>query len=722
MKQPSIAVLCAFFVCLGDTIAQPPVLKQEPNTWVKRSPLPDAPVSPSLGYEGSFGYDPLHKVLIRWAGHNQGGGGEQNAETWTFDPVSAKWALKEANLAPPGACCNQQNVFDPVGGRFLRFQAFSGSHGWQWYREIYMNNTAVWSYDLAKNTWRDMRSVPAPRTAPLRSAAWDSDHQVVVIFGGEGSNEGTVVYDPFANTWTRMNPPLEPAGRSSGNLAYDAEHKLHILFGTQFANDQHTWAYDLRKNAWRDLKPKTMPPTDKNDAVLAYDVHNKVIVCNVNVFDKAVDKENVAGHYETWTFDVGKNEWKKMNPPQEPQGWGSRRRIMAYIPDQNVTLMESYVNPTSRVPGVDREQQIWTYRYADTKELGPAFNANLKVTTLERGAVLMWQGFPGAAGYIVFRGEGSVPWQVDFREVARVPPSDARSGRTVYSDDNLKPGLCYHYFVQAVGKEKPGPVSVKARTQPVITEVVIASVLSPREVSLTWPETPAKDVVGYHVERAVVHPFSEDEIIRLRKDTPPLEEPSVGGYKAIGPFIRLTKEPIKGTTFTDAGVDLTKTPAIEGKPLLEHRFAANSLNPQAKPYRFGVYAYRVRAVNKLGVEAGPGPYALTIPSSPQWLFSKEEGATCHLKWAANPEKGIKGYRVYRMESPRINGPGQPTTRLTADPVADTRYTDAKAGDVTRRYWVVAVDALGQEGFPSAPTWHQRQYRKYYVPFTGEWHQ
>ena len=28
-----------------------------------------------------------------------------------------------------------------------------------------------------------------------------------------------------------------------------------------------------------------------------------------------------------------------------------------------------------------------------------------------------------------------------------------------------------------------------------------------------------------------------------------------------------------------------------------------------------------------------------------------------------------------------------------------------AGKVTRRYWVVAVDALGQEGFPSAPTWH-----------------
>ena len=36
--------------------------------------------------------------------------------------------------------------------------------------------------------------------------------------------------------------------------------------------------------------------------------------------------------------------------------------------------------------------------------------------------------------------------------------------------------------------------------------------------------------------------------------------------------------------------------------------------------------------------------------------------------------------------------------------------------------VFAVDALGQEGFPSAPAWSYRQFRKYYEPFVGEWHQ
>jgi hypothetical protein len=35
---------------------------------------------------------------------------------------------------------------------------------------------------------------------------------------------------------------------------------------------------------------------------------------------------------------------------------------------------------------------------------------------------------------------------------------------------------------------------------------------------------------------------------------------------------------------------------------------------------------------------------------------------------------------------------------------------------------VAVDALGQEGVPSAPVWHYRQFRKAYEPFVGAWHQ
>jgi hypothetical protein len=705
--------------CAGFARAEEPALEQPANTWVKRSPLKSTPPSPMLGYEGSFGYDPANKRLIRWAGHNQGGGGEQNAETWTFDPVTARWMLMEPNLSPPGVCCAQQNVFDPAGGRFLRFQAFSGSHGWQWFREIYLNNTSVWSYNLASNTWRDMRAHPSPRTYPLRCAAWDSEHQVAVVFGGEGSHEGTLVYDPYVNTWMKMQPPKEPAERSGGNMAYDAAQHRHILFGTQFGDDPHTWSYDLRTNTWTDLKPATMPPTKESDAVLAYDEHSQRIVCVVQIVEKSEDGEASAGRHETWTYDSARNEWTRMQPAQEPQGWGNRRRIMAAVPDQNVVLLESYVNPTTKVPGIDREQQIWTYRSSEsTRSSATRPPENIVVATQADSATLRWQAQPDAQSYTIFAGDGETPWKIEFQKLATVPKN-----QHAYEDSCAPRGKPRFYYVCANDASgKPGEPSRKVRTQPKLVEDVVASVISPSEVRLSWPKPAANDILGYHVERAIVEPFSEDQIERLRKDTLPLAEPSVGGIKAIGPFERLTAEPISVNHYADQAVDLRQVRAIAGKPIMTHRFPDDRVNAQGKPYRYGVHAYRVLAVNKLGVESGPGPLAFTIPSSPQWVFAKEDGETCHLKWTANPEQELRGYRVYRMESPRINGPGQPTTRVTPEPTGEPRFTDPQAGDATRRYWIVAVDGLGQEGFPSAPVWHQRQYRSIYQQFTSEWHQ
>ena len=123
-----------------------------------------------------------------------------------------------------------------------------------------------------------------------------------------------------------------------------------------------------------------------------------------------------------------------------------------------------------------------------------------------------------------------------------------------------------------------------------------------------------------------------------------------------------------------------------------------------------VYAYIVRAVSRLGVESGPSPYALTIPSEPTSVFNREKGATAELKWAANPEQGIVGYRVYKLEGTWN------IVCLTKEPTQATTFTHQSA---PTRYWIVAVDALGQEGQPSSPVWHQRRYAGF---FAGPWHQ
>ena len=187
-------------------------LPQEPNTWVKRSPLKTSVrLAPGMGYEGSLGYDPGPAPRDP-LGRAQPGR-RRRAERRDLGARSAHHALgaEGTESFPAGQVCAQQNVFDPISGRFLRFPAFSGSHGWHWFRENYLNNTSAWSYDLGTNTW----ARPAPRPAALSRRSlfsWDSRYQVVVVFGGEGSHDGTLVYDPYTNTWTRLRPQVGPPG------------------------------------------------------------------------------------------------------------------------------------------------------------------------------------------------------------------------------------------------------------------------------------------------------------------------------------------------------------------------------------------------------------------------------------------------------------------------------------------------------------------------------
>lgn len=709
----SIAVLVVVVAAALSQAQEPGRLDLPDNTWVKLSPLAETPPSPRLGYEGACVWDSHRHAIIRYGGHNQGGGGEQNAEVWTFDPLSARWTLMQPNTSPPGICCGQQNLFDPLTGRYLRFPAFSGSHGWQWFRGIYLNDSSLWTYDLLTNTWRNMRPLPTAHPRPLRCASWDSEFQVAVVFGGEGSNEGTLVYDPYTNTWMQMNPQPQPAFRSGGNMAYDAARKVHVLFGAQTIDDPHTWTYDLRNNKWLDRKPAGLPPTDGNDAVLTYDAVNRVVIALVKV--TTGEGETATSHLETWAYDAGENTWTKMNPPQEPDPSGNRARQLMFAPELNVVFLENRTHPPRR----PHEQQIWAYRFArqmpdpDAPPLPPT---KLRVTTAATGATLTWEASPSAvAAYTVYRGTGTYPWQVDYQPLATVG-ADQRT----YRDERIEQGTIYFYALRSIdAQERQGPRSIAVRTQPPVVEDLVVSVTSPTRVALRWNPLQADTIVGYHVERAPVEVYTEDQLVRLKSHTMPLPEPSVGAIKSIGAFTRITREPLDEPSMTDTSIDLTNVQQPDDEPIYARRFSDEYVDAGGRPYRFAVYGYRVRAVNALGVESGPSAVCYTIPSAPQFVFAKENGTTCDLKWQANPEQAIRGYRVYRMDG-RFAGAAIP--RLTPDPFTALSYQDDGAGEVTRRYYVVAVDALGQEGLPSAPVWFRREWQPFYEPFVGEWHQ
>ncbi len=669
--------------------------------WVKYHPRETAQGKPPprMGYETSYGYDGARKLLIRYGGHNQGGGGEQNSEVWTYDLRADAWTLQQPNDAPPGVCCAQQNVFDDALRKFIRFPAFSGSHGWQSRREIELKNSSVWTYDLDENTWRAMRPCPEVWPSPLRGAAYDVHHQVTVLHGGEGANHGTAVYDLYTNTWHRMKPATAPTPRiSQPGFTYDAVHRVFVLFGSQFQEDPQTWIYDLRKNTWQVLDAPEHPPASKSSPVLAADTRNGIVLCSVRGADGP----------ETWVLDVAKPSWKRLELEHQPDASGNRNRVLVYLEDENLFVLENRTKD---------QQQIWTFRYADAPP-PVARPKGLRVSTEPEGATLRWQrAVPGKpSGYDVYRGRGEKPWQIQFEQIATGQQD------TTFQDRELQHGMIYHYQVRTGdGDGGRSASSYSVRTQPRVPQRPCVSTLEPTRVAIRWAKADAPDVIGYHVERAEVGVYSTDQMLRIKGRREGASDLSAGHVKRIGTFQRLTPTPIDATQWLDEQVDLAAGQRDPDEPLLSARpLRPDRLDAQGKPYRYGVCAYRIIAVNRLGVESGPSPLGLTFPSAPQHVFAKEEaeGAT-RLRWQPNAEKAIAGYLVYRHDG---RWDKDPIVRLTPKPISQPGFLDKTAGSPTRRYEIVAVDVFGQEGEPSRPVWSRREWQRFYEPYTNQWHQ
>lgn len=660
------------------------------NEWVRQSPRDGKP-APAFGWEGSGDFDPFTRRWIHFGGHD---GVPQGFALFAFDPVGGGWEQRFPNVSPPGVCCvDGAAAFDTAKRRFVRFPGASLGHGYQWSRAEKLKGSPVWLYDSVANTWEDMR--PPPYRPYLgreglgqlnAAAAYDPNHELSWSFGGQNSAGGTnnlFAYDAAANQLYRMESKGAPSQRDGMGLAYDTRNDCLVMFGSQYGSDEKTWIYRPRTGAWEahDLDPH--PPGKKLGTYstiprMAYDSRNGVCLC--------VTWDTDSGMHQTWALDVARMRWTRMNPKTEASASMSRSRNLGYWPEQNVFLLE-----TSSKEGRGKAPEIWTYRYAQVADdPRPAPPADLRVATDKGAARLSWSAGPASVkGYNVYRANIEKPWQTEFREVASV-------AGTSFEDRALAAGV-FAYRVTARSSDAESLPSVQARTQPAVPHAPIVSVLSPERIELRWQPHPAADVVGYNLYRGVVQmrAVKQGKPTAWRDNDPEYAQPMPVEVRDIVELAKVNVEPLTATTFTDLKVDLRRS--ISGPD----------------EYRHGVYAYIVKAVNRLGTESGPSPYALTLPSAPANVLCREQGTTAELKWDAAPENAIAGYHVYKL------GKGVwDIVRVTTEPIQATTFRH-EAGKGTTRYWVVAVDSLGQEGEPSSPAWCNHRYPGFYP---GEWHQ
>jgi hypothetical protein len=662
------------------------------NQWVRQSPRPDKP-APPFGWEGSGAYDPLHRNWIHFGGHD---GIPQGFHLFTFDLDRGVWEQRFPSTSPPGVCCvDGAATFDPANKRLVRFPGASLGHGYQWSRGVKLKNAHVWLYDPAANIWTNMR--PAPYRQFLAheglgslnaAAAFDPNHELALSFGGQGTSGGTnnlFAYDAYANHLYRLPAADPPSPRDGMGLAYDQGNDCLVMFGSQYGNDEKTWIYRYETGKWQghDLGPH--PPGKKGGTYstipkMAYDPINGICLC--------ITWDDKSGKHETWTLDAGKLQWTKMDPGEGPAPSMSRSRNLDFSVEHNLFILE-----TSSQEGKGKAPEIWTYRYRKAPaKTAPAAPTDLQVVTGKDSATLTWtRSRSPVREYHVYRGQAEEPWKVRLEKVGTAQG-------TTFEDKDLTVGKVYFYAVRAVGTEgTESPLSFKARTQPRVALQPVVSVLSPEKVLVNWSRHPAADVVGYNVYRGdvMLRAVKKGTQAPWKDNDPEYPGPMPVEVRDVTNIRKLNDQPIPGITFSDPQVSLSRK------------------DPDPAEYRYNVHAYIVTAVNRLGTESGRSPYALTIPSCPRNVFCRERGDTAELKWDANPEGGIFGYRIYKLGKKPFE-----IVRLTEELVKGTTF-DHAGGPNQTRYWVVAVDALGQEGEPSSPVWYNHSYKG---SFSGEWHQ
>jgi hypothetical protein len=646
---------------------------------------------PSFLYEGSGDFDPVTRKWIHHGGHD---GIPQGFHTFLFDLETSKWEQKFPANSPPGVCCiDGASAFDLSCRRFVRFPGGMLGHGYQWSRGEKLKDSAVWLYDPGRNAWANMR--PTPYTEPEKGppqgvgglnsgAVYVPNHEIVLSFGGQGNSGGKntlFAYDAHANSFHHIKATNPPPARDGMGMAYDVKHYKLVMFGSQYSPDEKTWLYDLETNKWEGLALDPHPPAVKATKEystiprMAYDPVNGVILCVAWLGDR--------GH-ETWMFDTGKREWKQLSPKTEPDPSKSRSRNLGYDAARNVFILETSGAKSNR-------PEIWTYRYKNAKPntLLTAPTDLTVVTEAGGKAKLSWKPVAGAKRYEIYCTTPKFAWESTGGVLV------GTSTESNFEDKGLDAGTVYYYSVGVIGKDGAFSVSSRARTQPKVLPQPVVSVLAKNKIEVTWSKHSASDVLGYNVYRGVVQvrTVAEGTPGAWKDNDPKYDEPQVVQVRDITQLKKLNDKPLTTTALTDT-IDLSE----KGK--------------ESGEYKYAVYAYVVRSVNQLGTESGPSPYALTIPTEPLNVLCREDGEVAALKWDAASEKNVTGYHIYKLEGT------WKIVRVTEKPITETSFRH-KVGKGQTRFWVVTVDALGQEGQPSSPAWFNHSYRGFY---TGEWHQ
>lgn len=695
------------------------------NSWWNLDPV----LPPGSTSQVFLAYDPKQDMLMTWAGHPVSGGYPQLDEIYTHNignlASENTWKLEDINIAdssdkPVGGCCTggTYDVMNEV--MFKRGQHRVDSY--EYYRKSNLEGWP-WIYNFDEHQWIDMKSFGYMSGGnDGAGVTYDSNNQIVLILDSKHDNYyRTAVYDTYANkvTLIQLNSWVTLGGtRNDMGLVYDSKRNRFVVVGGLHLGAEgiikhytDVWTFDLTDKKWIEeegVVNQEILPTEGwsvNDAT--YDsIHDKIILfIGLNVSGK----QNFDGRYLlAFAYDPETKTWERLYDKPGPLVAGRPMDLNVIFSEKhNAVLTLESARPSYSGQGLYSETSAYRYSTDKPLEIKPDAPENISLETTHDSAVLTWDigDDQNITNYNIFRGQAEDPWGAQYSKIDTVSSSLGS-----YIDASIIPGTTYFYYVTATDDQGiDSDSSLKVRTQPPVIREGYVSIQNSSQMKVVWtPIEDSKDIVGYNVYRSEcdfeIYPV--DENLNTAGELPQYTRPTIKRITkpAEADYIKINSDLVTVSEYED-NVDLI-----------------NSDENATYPYK--VYSYRIKAVNKFGVESGWSPYWLTIPTPPTGLEVSKDEDNFYLSWTPPHDgEGIDGYRIYAVVGSR--SVLEITDKLTEELINQTSIIIPRTTDLGKyqRFYVTAIDNLNQEGIPSAGIWGNRifseTYDVYYSDVDGD---
>jgi hypothetical protein len=688
------------------------------NSWWNLNPA----LPPGSTSQVFLAYDPEKDMLMTWGGHPVSGGYPQVDEIYTYniDNLVQKntWKIEDINFEnspdkPVGGCCTGGTYDEANKVMFKRGQHRIDSY--EYYRKSNFEGWP-WLYDSCKNKWFDMKAFDYMSGGnDGAGVTYDSNNQIVLILDSKHDNYyRTAVYDAYANKVTRI--PINAWSalgetRSDMGLVYDSKRNRFVvvggvLLGEEGIRSRHTdvWTFNLTDKKWIEeevINSEILPTSGWTASDATYDpIHDKIILfLGFNVSEK---KDFDGRYLLAFAYDPETKTWERLHDkPGHFVGGRPMDLNVIFSEKHNAVLVLESARPSYSGQGLYSE--TWAYRYtADIPpQTKPNSPKNISLTTTQNSVIISWNlsDNPNITNYNIYRGKAEDPWDAQYSKIDTVSSSSES-----YTDTSVVPGTKYFYYISTIDNQgRESDSSLKVRTQPRVIREGYVSIQNSAQTKVVWTyREKDKDIVGYNVYRA-----------ECDFETYPVNE----SLNTAGELAQYTRSTIKRIAqpneinYTKINSDLVVDSEYEDN--------VNLINSDVNAtYPYKVYAYRIKAVNKLGVESGWSPYWLTIPNPTTGLQVSKDDDNFYLSWIPpHDREGIKGYRIY------IDSSGtawEITDELTEGLINQNSVIIPKTLELGRlqRFYVTATDNLNQEGIPSAGIWGDRIHWETYKQYFG----